>query len=278
VRVREIGEADLSAIIALFAEGFPRRPRTYWQRGLENMGRLPVIPGHARYGYLLESDEKVQGALLALSTEDDKVGQRINVSSWCVEPAYRTVAALLHMRVMKQKAASFLNLSPAEATVPILKVFGFKPYTAGVCLLDARAALHPDRGWRLAPYCPSRDCDLPETLAKIAERHHRYGCTVLILQRGSDPAELLVYRVKRIKGILPCAQMIYGAPNLVLTAAGPLMRHLIRRSIPLALVDVVEHCDLFGARTYMGRNLRYFIGAAPNVGDMLDSELALFDY
>jgi hypothetical protein len=278
MRVREIKEADLPAVIALFVEAFPRRRRTYWQRGLANMGWQPVIPGHAQYGYLLEADGKVRGALLALSTEDGDVGQRINVSAWCAKPHYRTVAPLLHARVMKQKATSYLNLSPSEATVPIVKALGFEPYTGGVCLLDARAALHPARGWRLTRYRLSKDHCLPETLAKTAARHYRYGCTVLILRRGSGPAELLVYRVKWITGILPCAQMIYGAPDRVLAAAGPLMRHLIRRSIPLALVDIVEYCDMFGARTYMGRNLRYCIGPAPAVGDMLDSELALFDY
>jgi hypothetical protein len=278
MKIREITEADLLVVSALFTETFPHRRPTYWQRGFENMRQLPVIPGHAQYGFLLEVDKQVRGALLALSTQEGDAGPRINVAAWCAHPAYSVIAVLLHRKVMRQKAGSYLNLSPTEHTLPMLEVLGFKPYTGGVCLLDARAALQPSRGWRLTRYHPSRENPLPPALAHIAARHHRYGCTVLVLHRESAPVELLIYRIKWIKRILPCAQMIYGAPERVLAAAGPLMRHLIRRAIPLALVDIVEHCDMFGAHIYAGRNLRYCSGVAPPVGDMLDSELALFDY
>jgi len=276
MKIREIEEADVPSITTLFSEAFPRRRATYWQRGFENMRRLPAIPGRTRYGYLFEADEKVRGVLLSLSTQIGDACPRVNLSSWYAHPSYRMTAGLLHARVMNQKSGSYLNLSPAENVVPMLDALGFKPYTAGVCLLDARVALCPSRGWQLTRYDPSKTNVLPAALTTTAERHHRYGCTVLMLHYGSAPAELLIYRVKWIKGILPCAQMIFGAPEQVLAAAGPLMRHLLRRAIPLALVDIIEPCNMFGARTYAGRNLRYSHGTAPAVGDMLDSEFALF--
>ena len=70
--------------------------------------------------------------------------------------------------------------------------------------------------------------------------------------------------------------MIFGAPEQVLEAAGPIMRHLLGKAIPLALVDIGEPRDMLGVHTCLGRNLRYFSGSAPAVGDMLDSELAIF--
>jgi hypothetical protein len=54
------------------------------------------------------------------------------------------------------------------------------------------------------------------------------------------------------------------------------MRHLLGRAIPLALVDIGEDTQSAGARRYPGRNVRYVKGPAPAVGDMMDSELALF--
>jgi hypothetical protein len=54
------------------------------------------------------------------------------------------------------------------------------------------------------------------------------------------------------------------------------MRHLLGRAIPLALVDISEDTESAGARRYPGRNVRYVKGPAPAVGDMMDSELALF--
>jgi hypothetical protein len=276
MKIREIEEGDLAAVTALFAECFPRRRPSYWQRGFENVCLLPRIPGYPRYGCLLENDGMVQAVLLLLSAQFGDGRPRINFSTWCARPAYRPTATLLQARAMKQKAELYLNLSAAEHTVPILEVFGFKPYTAGVCLLDARAAALPDRGWRLTRYDPKKDDGLPAATAIIAARHHRYGCTVLVLDSGSGTAELLIYRRKRIKRILPCAQMLLGTPDRIQAAAGPLMRHLLSRGIPLALVDIIEDIHMVGARTYRGHNLRYAKGAAPAVGDMLDSEFALF--
>jgi hypothetical protein len=276
MKIREIEEGDLAAVTALFAESFPRRRAAYWQRGFENMCLLPIIPGYPRFGYLLENDSMVQVVLLLLSAQFGDGLPRINFSTWCARPAYRPTAILLHTRAMKQKADLYLNLSPAEHVVPILEVFGFTPYTSGVCLLDARAALHPGRGFRLTRYDPGKDNGLPVATAIIAARHHRYGCKVLLLDNGSGTAELLVYRLKWIKGILSCAQMLLGTPDRILAAAGPLMRHLLSRGIPLALVDITEDIHMFGVRTYPGRNLRYAKGPAPAVGDMLDSEFALF--
>jgi hypothetical protein len=274
MKIREIKEADLPAVTALFIEAFPRRRHTYWQRGFKNMRELPATSDHARYGYLFEDDETVQGALLTLSTQVGEVCPRINLSAWCARPAYRMMAALLHAKVMRQEAGSYLNLSPAEHIK--LEVLGFKPYTRGVCLLDVRAALRPGRGHYLTQYKPLKNNRIPTALKLVAARHYRYGCSVLMCNRGSAPAELFIYRVKWIKGVLPCAQMIYGAPERILAAAGPIMRHLLKKGIPLLLFDTIERHDMIGVRTYAGCGLRYCNGTAPAVGDMLDSEFALF--
>jgi hypothetical protein len=276
MKIREIDEGDLAAVTTLFVESFPRRRPTYWQRGFENLRLLPGIPGYPRYGYLIENDGLVQVVLLLLSARFGAGLPRINFSTWCARPGYRPMAILLHTRAMRQKAELYLNLSPAEHVVPILEVSGFKPYTGGVCLLDARAALYPGRGCRLTRYDPGTDNGLPAEMASIAARHHSYGCKVLVLDSGSEIAELLIYRIKWIKGVTPCAQMLLGSPDRILAVAGPLMRHLLGRGIPLALIDIAEDIRMVGARTYLGRNLRYAKGAAPVVGDMLDSEFALF--
>jgi hypothetical protein len=274
--IREIVEGDLPAVVALLAEGFPRRRPSYWRRGFENMRALPALPAYPRYGYLLEEDAAVQGVILLPSTRIGDVAPRANLSSWYVRAAYRSTAVFLYMQAIKQKGGLHLTLSPSPHALPISEALGFKPYTSGICLLDARAALRPARGWRLTRYDPGSEGSLPPATAEIAARHHRYGCTSLILESAATAPELLVYRPKEIKNLIPCAQMLYGAPERVLAAAGPLMRHLLGRAIPLALFDISEDSESAGARRYPGRNLRYVKGPAPAVGDMLDSEFALF--
>jgi hypothetical protein len=273
---REIVEQDQSDVVTLLTEGFPRRRPTYWQRGLENIRALPQVQGYPRYGYLLEEDGAAQGVILLLSTLTNNNAPRANVSAWYVRQGYRTKAPLLYKLATRQKSGLHVNISPAAHVVPIARAFGFKPYTNGLCLIDARASLRPAHGWRLTRYDPKSGGTLPGLTADVAARHHGYGCSVLLLENGTGPVELLTYRLKLIKGFIPCAQMLHGTPDHVLAAAGPLMRHLSGRGIFLALVDIDEATETSGFHRYPGRNLRYAKGGTPAIGDLVDSEYAVF--
>jgi hypothetical protein len=270
--IREITGEDLSQVVTLLTEGFPRRRPAYWRRGMENMQLLPAVQGFPRFGYLLEENGAAQGAVLLLTTLVDNATPRANNAAWYVREGYRAKAAILYKLATSLKGLH-VNFSPAEHVVPIVEAFGFKPYTSGVCMIDARALSRPARRWRLKHYAPGL---LPSPTAEVAERHLQYGCSVLILENGSGPDELLVYRLKLIRGSIPCAQMLHGTPEHVLAAAGPLMRHLLRRGIVLALIDIDAATDTSGFRRYPAHNVRYAKGGTPAVGDLLDSEFALF--
>jgi hypothetical protein len=272
--IREIEDKDLPDVLALLVEGFPRRRPTYWQRGLQNMRLLPEVPGFPRYGYLLEENGAAEGLILLLSTRTDDASVRANNSCWYVREAHRAKAAILYKRATSGKGVQ-VNYSPAEHVVPIAQACGFRPYSSGVCLIDGRAALRPAHGWRVTRYAPSR-IDVPLSLIEIAERHLHYGCKVLVLENGTAPVELIVYRMKLIKGIVPCAQFLHGLPEHLLAASGPLMRHLVMRGILLALVDIEETTDTIGFRRYPGLNVRYAKGGTPAIGDLVDSEYAIF--
>jgi hypothetical protein len=274
--IREITEDDLPAIVALLTEGFPRRRPGYWRRGLENMRHLPHIPGYPRYGYLLEENGAAQGVLLVLGSLINGTAARANASAWYVREDFRTKAGILYRSAITEADGLHVNFSPATHVVRITRAFGFRPYTEGVCLIDASAALRRSHGWRLTRYVPQLRGDLPALTADLAERHVRYGCTVLLLDNGTAPVELVVYRLKLIKGVIPCAQLLHGTPEHVLAACGPLMRHLLTRGLFLALVDIGETTKTFGFRRFPGRNVRYAKGGTPEIGDLLDSEYALF--
>jgi hypothetical protein len=51
-----------------------------------------------------------------------------NVSSWYVDPAFRNYAALFASMTQKRKDITYLNVTPAVATWPILEAQGFVPY------------------------------------------------------------------------------------------------------------------------------------------------------
>src|SRR5581483_5345863 len=95
VRCRQIQDEDLSAVASLLTQGFPARTRKYWTTGLEALRRRASPEGCPRYGYLLDADGSVVGALILIFSERPGRRIRCNVSSWFVAPDYRAYAAAL---------------------------------------------------------------------------------------------------------------------------------------------------------------------------------------
>ena len=274
---REISEQDLADVATLLTEGFPRRRLDYWRRGFRNMHALPPVPGYPRYGYVLEAGGQLQGVILLLTSQQGDAAPRSCLSSWYVREPYRTKAPILYKLATMHEAGPHVNLSPSAHVVRMItRAFGFRSYTSGVCLVDATAALRRASGWRLSRFETGMTRDLPTRVADLARRHLGYGCKVLLLDSQVASPELLIYRLKLVKEFIPCAQILHGTPDHVLAAAGPLMRHLLGQGILLAQVDVGEATDTAGFRCYPGRNVRYVKGGVPAVGDLLDSEFAVF--
>jgi hypothetical protein len=150
VRCRQIAEADLGAVADILAVGFPARSRDYWARGLERMRSRATPDEHPRFGYMLECGAKPVGVvLLIFSARDD--GMRCNVSSWYVDPEFRSFATMLTSAAMKLKHVTYVNTSPAEHTRPILKTRDYVRYSHGQFV--ALAAIgNPGLGWRVRPF------------------------------------------------------------------------------------------------------------------------------
>jgi hypothetical protein len=274
--IREITEDDLDAVLKVLVEGFPHRSDGYWRKGLANLASLQPVEGFPRYGYLVDADDAVQGLLLTITSNHDAHGARTNLSSWYVRDGYRQFATSLFQRALKLKNTTFLNPSPSDHVVPILKAFGFEPYTTGVVVLDVRRAMRgrSSRGGvqRLGI---GAFADLSQRERQIAEDHLRMGCDVLRLETDVR-AGLLIYRRKWIKRSLPCSQVILADPDLVTELVGPVMRAFARRGSVLALCDVNQTPEPTIGRVFR-RGIRYFKGAdAPPVGDLSYSELAVF--
>ncbi len=135
IRCRQIAEGDIAAVTALLVRGFPSRDRQFWQSALEQLGNRESPRGLPKYGYLLESGGAPVGALLMICSTvrtGDKLATRCNLSSWYVEPAFRSYARLLVARALSHKDVTYLNVSPAPHTRPIIEAQGFSRYCDGV--------------------------------------------------------------------------------------------------------------------------------------------------
>jgi hypothetical protein len=124
IRCREIGIADLDAIADLLTRGFARRSRDHWIDGLRRSSLREVPEGFPRFGYMLDHEGTPVGVLLLIYTARDDGGGtsiRCNLSSWYVEPAYRTYAPMLTNVAQRHKHVTYVNISPAHWTWRIIE-------------------------------------------------------------------------------------------------------------------------------------------------------------
>jgi hypothetical protein len=274
--IREITEDDLDATRNLLVEGFPLRSRGDWGKGLAHLGSLPPVEGFPRYGYLVDADEEPQGVLLTITTDHGADGVRTHMGGWYVRERCRHSALLLLREVLELQDTTFVNPAPADHIVRVLELFGFEPYTAGLAVFDLRTAMRRRSSRGVVERLGAGDlADLSESERRIAEDHLRMGCGVLRLETDGR-AGLLIHRRKWIKRSLPCSQVIYADPHLVLQLAKPVMRALASHGSLLTVFDVDTGIEPAVGRVFR-RGIRYFKGAkAPAVGDLAYSEFAVF--
>jgi hypothetical protein len=274
--IREITADDLEAVRDLLVEGFSLRSRDYWTKGLARLGSLPRVEGFPRYGFLVDADGAAQGVLLTITSDHGARGRRTHLSSWYVREAYRHYALALFRQALDLENTTFVNPSPADHILPILRTFGFEPYTGGTVALDLRLALRGrSAGGAVRRLGIDGLADLPAPDARLAEDHLRSGCEVFRLQTAGR-AGLLIHRRKWIRRALPCSQVIFADPELVLELAGPVMRALAARGSLVALCDVGQTREPAIGRVFQ-RGIRYFKGPEPPpAGDLSYSELAIF--
>src|SRR5262245_30521546 len=113
IRSRQITYADADAVVDLLTRGFPTRGRRYWQQAFTKLASHPTPLGLPKYGYLLENDGDLVGVILLIFSTipaGASTSIRCNVSSWCVEPAFRSHAALLISLAIRHKNVTYLNI------------------------------------------------------------------------------------------------------------------------------------------------------------------------
>ena len=275
--LREIQDTDRFELAALLTEGFPRRTLNGWRTALAILADRPAIGGFPRYGYCLEDAGHLQGVLLLLTATIDGV-TRSNLSSWYVRPRYRLFATLMHQRAVRTGASIYLNLSPAAHTLRKVETLGFRPYTGGTLIVDATSAIKMGNSI-VRSIAPDEASTLDVEVRRSIAAHSRYGCNALLLEDDAGPMFAL-YRIKWLKRLIPAARFVAGDPVRIAASAGPLMRTLLLRGIPIALIDApLLYMPSRGVRLLANRERRYASagGTPPTPGDLRETELALFE-
>jgi hypothetical protein len=283
VRARQIKPSDRDAVAALLRNGFGlRRTRAFWQQVLNRLERHRVPDGMPQFGYLLESDGRAVGAILAIfsvpRTGADPDAVRCSISSWYVEPAFRSYASLLASQALKHRNATYLNISPAANTVPTLEAQGYARYSDGLLVAcpalgrasdDARAVLLPAAQVPAAPFEPFEP--------GLLRDHADFGCMSFwcVTRERAYP---FVFRRRLAKAVVPCAQLIYCRDTAdVARFAGLIGRHLAGHLCPLVVIDAVGPLPGLPGIYLAGWRPKFFKGPErPRLGDLAYTEAAMF--
>jgi len=282
LRVREITEADHEAVARLLAKGF-QRPVWYYAQALERLSRHPTPAGRSRYGFLMEADGVAVGAVLLIFSTmrcGGNTGTRCNVTSWYVEPAYKSYAALFTSRAFRHKDVTYINISARPAARPIIKAQGFQTYSLGQHV--AVPALHAGRtegpvricGIDTIPDVPFETADM-----ELLSAHAGYGCLSLWCMTA-ERAYPFVLLPRVFKRLLPGVQLIYCRDiEDVVRFAGPLGRFLALRGKLVISIDANGPIAGLIGKYVEGKSPRFFKGPVPpRLGDISYTQAAMFPW
>jgi hypothetical protein len=284
IRCRRIEDADAERVVSLLTRGFaPRRPRRFWKEVIAYLAARAVPPGPPRYGYLLENNGAAVGAILQIfaslpASEGAQPTLRCNLSSWYVDPDFRSYAPLLVAQALKHKEVTYLNVSSAPHTRPILEAQGYKRYADGILVaLPFLSAAEPAIPLRITPgnAPPHVRCETYER--DLLKEHAARGCITLWCETA-ERAYPFVFRTRWVKRLLPCEQLIYcrHVEDFV-RFARPLGRYLARRGRPLVILDANGPMRDLRGKYFADTRPKYFKGPVPpRLGALAYTETAFF--
>jgi hypothetical protein len=280
IRRREIAEGDLDGIIDLLTRGFPARGRNHWINAFKRLSDHLTPAGLPRYGFLLESKGAPVGASLHIYSSVPVDGEpriRCNLSSWYVEPEYRSYATVLASEGLKQKNVTFFNATPAPHTLKILEAQGYERYCQGwFAAFTSLSSQVPGVQIVMATPETCRDSDLRPFEKELLLSHASYGCLSVICKVGNR-ALPFVFMPRQKFGLLRFAYLVY-CPDLneFTRYAGSLGRFLTKAGYPFVVVDSDGPIQGLVGK-YLDARPKYFKGPhRPRLGDLAYSELAMF--
>jgi len=232
-----------------------------------------------KYGYLIESAVAPVGIILLISSsiqEGDKLAVRCNLSSWFVEPEFRIHASPLIFQATKKKDVTYLNISPASQTLPIVEAQGFARYSDGRFV----ARIFPSIRRRAQVQIVEPEV-YPNAHFEAFERdlllaHARYGC-VSVWCVTSERAYPFIFLPRLAKRIIPCVQLIYCRHiEDFVQFAQPIGSYLAMRGKLFVLIDSKGPIHGLVGRYRGGVAPKYFKGPIlPRVGDLAYTEAAI---
>lgn len=276
IKCRPIKDDDIPALSVLLHAGFPERDPAYWIRAFEILATREAPSAYPRFGFLLEVDRVVVGCIILIFSEVETL--RCHLSSWYVEPAYRSYASFLIAAATKDKTVTYMNISPAPHTLGVIEFQGFKRYSSGQFftfpLLSA-----PRKSVRARRYVKGivEHRLTPIDLALIDD-HASRGCIAYLADTRDHTLPFIFLRRCVLKGMLPSLQLVYCRDiEDFETCASALGRAMFRDGNFIIQLDAHRPVKGTIGAFIANHSPKYFKGAhAPRRGDLAFCEAVLF--
>jgi len=281
IRARQITDADIETVIDLLTRGFEVRSRCHWQRALTKLKSHPTPGGFPKFGHLLESDGTPVGVILQIFSATptaDGWHTRCNLSSWYVEPKFRIYASMLVSQATKYENVTYVNVSPAMHTWPLVEAQGFSRYSNGQFVsVPALSMSCADSDAQVTGVDAPVDVHVDSFELDLLTIHRAHGCLSLWCKTstGTHPFAFLPCLAK---GVMPCMQLIYCRDiQDFVRFARPIGRYLTARGRPLVIIDANGPIPGLVGKYFSNKAPKYFKGPErPRFGDLAYTEAVMF--
>jgi hypothetical protein len=278
---REIAPADLEGVAECLARNFPRRGRRFWRRALDEMGARPLCGDSPRYGQLLDADGRIVGVLLQIFADvgdETRSELRCNLSSWCTDPYYRSFSILLHLRAVRDKSATYLNVTSALHTRKAISTLGFHPYASG-CFEFAPLGAGIANGARVVAYCKDRReaAGLTPREHCLLADHAAFGLAALVGVRDGYAAPFVLQWRPLWRHLVPTAQIVFSRSEADIALLAPALgRYCARFGRFRIRVGANGPIPGLRGRYFENRYPRFYTGPVrPAPHDVAYTEIAL---
>jgi hypothetical protein len=283
LRSREIADSDVETLAKFLGRGLGYTGE-YFLGVLHRLAEHPTPTGFPRYGYLLESDERIVGAILLIFSKvwlNDAPTVRCHVTSWCVEPEFRPYATLFFSKALRHNNVTYINTSARPDSRPIVKAQGFSQFCQGQFVaFPALNFWRQSKGNRVkivagdqTPNAPFEPYEL-----ELLKAHANYGCVCLWCDTPAR-AYPFVFHQRLFKGFVPGVQLVFCRD----------IRDFVRFSLPIGLflaargrlairIDANGSIPGLIGKYVDGMEPKYYKGPQPRLGDLSYTQTVMCPY
>jgi hypothetical protein len=242
---------------------------------LRRLERHPTPDGFPKYGYVLVADGALVGAIILIFSKIES-SIRCHVTSWYVEPAYRSYATLFFAKALANDKVTYLNTSARPSVWPIIEAQGFVKFSHGQFIFPAfRWLLHIEDQVKLASADTIPTSHFEPFERELLLAHAEYGC-ISFWCITPERAYPFVFWRRRFRYIVPGAQLIYcNDIDDIKRFAGAIGSYLT--SLGVFFVGIDSNGPIAGlSGVYLdGKSPRWYKGPKPRLGNLAYTQIAM---